>query len=138
MMFMGRGASIKGRIVCGVGKGAFFTQLGWVKEQCQQKLGFVPYPGTLNLEIEEDVLSLLGKACEECGHELVPPDSSSCAGMVVRVQVGDVPAAVVFLDESVRWHPANTIEIIAPVSLKSVLGAGDGETVEITLDAIGD
>ena len=40
-----------GKIVSGAGKAAFFTRLDWVLEQCTAKLGFAPFPGTLNIEI---------------------------------------------------------------------------------------
>ena len=43
--------TLTGKIVSGARQAAFFTQLDWVLEQCRQKLGFKPYPGTLNLEI---------------------------------------------------------------------------------------
>jgi len=45
---------ITGKIISGIKKGAFFTQLDWVQEQCLEKLGFKPFPGTLNLEIPDE------------------------------------------------------------------------------------
>jgi len=41
----------KGRIVSGMKEGTYYTsQQGYIR-QFQEKLGFIPYPGTLNLEI---------------------------------------------------------------------------------------
>ncbi|MCK5680315.1 DUF120 domain-containing protein, partial [bacterium] len=40
-----------GEIVKGAGKAAFFTQLDWVTKQCVAKLGFTPFPGTLNIRV---------------------------------------------------------------------------------------
>ena len=48
---------IAGKIICGVKQGKFFTQLKWFQEQCHEKLGFKPYPGTLNLEISGEYLT---------------------------------------------------------------------------------
>ena len=45
---------LTGNIVSGVRQGAFFTRLDWFQEQCQEKLDFKPYPGTLNIEISTD------------------------------------------------------------------------------------
>jgi CTP-dependent riboflavin kinase len=47
---------ITGKITSGTGEGAYFTQIGWVQQQCDEKLGFKPYSGTLNLEISEKFL----------------------------------------------------------------------------------
>jgi riboflavin kinase len=43
---------ISGTIESGAGKGAYFTQVDWVVEQCREKLDLTPYPGTLNVRIE--------------------------------------------------------------------------------------
>ena len=48
---------IAGKIVGGAKQGVFFTQLEWVREQCLKKLGFTPWPGTLNLAISMDRVS---------------------------------------------------------------------------------
>ena len=50
--------TIIGTIHSGAGKGAFFMQLDWVVRQCELKLGFVPYPGTLNLRVRDAGASL--------------------------------------------------------------------------------
>ena len=45
---------LKGKIISGLKKAAFFVQLDWVQEQCNAKLGFYPYPGTLNIEVSSE------------------------------------------------------------------------------------
>ncbi len=42
---------LTGVIHSGAGKGAYFMQLDWVVRQCEDKLGFTPFPGTLNVHI---------------------------------------------------------------------------------------
>ena len=64
---------LKGRVVSGAKKAAFFTQLDWVLEQCSEKLGFEPFPGTLNIEILPESLLDAESIQEEKGIELVPP-----------------------------------------------------------------
>ncbi len=39
----------------GQGQGRSFTRLDWVRRQFRDKLGFAPYPGTLNLQIDAKV-----------------------------------------------------------------------------------
>jgi riboflavin kinase len=42
----------KGRVVSGMGEGRYYTEQDGYVTQFKQKLGFIPYPGTLNVEIE--------------------------------------------------------------------------------------
>ncbi len=131
---MSKNLDLTGKIVCGAKQGAFFTQLDWVREQCWQKLGFVPWPGTLNLEIPLDSMSLIEELRAEEGIELVPPDSNYCSGRVFPVSIEGIPAAIVFPAEDVRVHGKNIIEIISPKWLKEALGVKDGDWVALAID----
>ena len=126
--------TITGKIVSGVKKGAFFTQLDWVQEQCQKKLGFRPYPGTLNLEIEEETIPIVETLRQAEGIELVPPDADFCTGRVYPVSVMGVSGALVAPAEDVSAHGKNIIEIIAPISLKEALDVRDGDEIMLTFN----
>lgn len=126
--------TITGRIVGGVKKGAFFTQLDWVQEQCQKKLGFRPYPGTLNLEIEEETIPIVETLRQAEGIELVPPNADFCTGRVYPVSVMGVSGALVAPAEDVSAHGKNIIEIIAPISLKEALDVRDGDEIMLTFN----
>ena len=125
--------TIAGTIVTGAKKGAFFTQLDWVQEQCQKKLGFKPYPGTLNLKIEKEKIPLIEVVYQQRGIEIVAPDSNFCTGHLYPVSVMGVPGAIVAPAEDVRVHGQNILEIIAPTSLKEALDVDDGDQVVLTL-----
>jgi riboflavin kinase len=43
----------KGKIVTGMGEGAYYMSLEGYKKQFQRKLGYEPFPGTLNVKIED-------------------------------------------------------------------------------------
>lgn len=125
--------TIIGRIVSGVKKGALFTELDWVQEQCLKKLGFKPYPGTLNLEIEEETIPVVEALRQGEGIELVPPDEGFCSGHVYPVSVMGVSGAIVAPAEDVGVHGKNIIEIMAPISLKEALDVADGDEIMLTL-----
>jgi len=125
---------IHGKIVSGTKQGAVFTQLGWVQEQCLEKLGFAPWPGTLNLEISTDRVALIEELKVKRGLELVSPDANFCSGHVFPVSIEGVPAAVVLPAEDVRVHEKNIIEIIAPQFLKDSLSVKDGDQVTVTIE----
>ena len=124
---------IPGKIVSGTKQGAFFIQLGWVQEQCLEKLGFEPWPGTLNLEISMNRVALIDELKVKRGLELVSPDANFCSGHVFPVSIEGVPAAVVLPAEDVRVHEKNIIEIIAPQFLKETLGVKDGDQVTLEI-----
>ncbi len=41
----------KGTVFSGKGEGRKFIELPWVKRQIEEKLGFTPYSGTLNIRL---------------------------------------------------------------------------------------
>ena len=125
---------IKGKIIGGAKQGAFFTQLDWVQEQCLDKLGFAPWPGTLNLEIPMDAVAVIEELKATKGLELVSPDSNYCSGHVFPVSIEGLPAAVVLPAEDVRVHAKNIVEIISPEMLKDTLDVKDGDQITITIN----
>ena len=124
---------LTGKIVSGVKQGAFFTQLDWVQEQCLEKLGFKPYPGTLNLEISVDDIPIIEALLSDEGIELIPPDSNFCSGYVIAISVSGISGAIVFPAEDVRLHGRNIIEIISPKGLKDTLKVNDGDEITLTI-----
>jgi len=124
---------ITGKIVSGAGEGAYFTQIDWVSRQCDEKLGFIPYPGTLNLELSEEFLVTVESLEKEKGVELISPDPKFCNGKAFPVLLGEMRAAIIMPEEKVRVHPKNIIEIIAPLNLKASLNLKDGDSVTVVL-----
>ena len=57
---------ISGIIQNGAGKGAYFTRLDWVVKQCKEILGYEPFPGTLNVCVEDEDLPLLDAVSSGC------------------------------------------------------------------------
>jgi CTP-dependent riboflavin kinase len=125
--------TIPGKILSGAGQGAYFTQLEWVRAQCLEKVGFAPWPGTLNLEIQMEHVAVIEEMRLKNGIELISPDDNFCSGYVMPAAVEGVSAAIVVPAEDVRVHKKNVIEIIAPQRLKETMGVKDGDTITITI-----
>ena len=130
---MGKDLVISGKIISGAGEGAYFTQIDWVQQQCNEKLGFKPYPGTLNLEISEEFFSSVERLDQKKGIELISPDPAFCNATVFKVSLLDITAAIILPEEKVRIHPKNIIEIIAPVNIKAFLKVKDGDFLNIAI-----
>ena len=125
--------SITGKIVSGAGEGAYFTQIGWVQQQCVEKLGFRPYPGTLNLQISKEFLPAIESLNQKKAIELVSPDDKFCNAVVFRISMGEISGAIILPEEKVRIHPKNIIEIIAPLNLKAALNMNYGDFLKIKI-----
>jgi CTP-dependent riboflavin kinase len=124
---------LTGKVVSGTRRAAFFTQLDWVQEQCAAKLGFKPYPGTLNIELSSQSLTNLRVLEKEAKTEFVPPDPKYCVARLLSVSLSSIAGAMIFPAEDVRIHGKSIVEIIAPVRLKDVLNIEDGDQVTLTV-----
>ena len=122
---------IKGVIESGAGKGAYFTQVDWVVKQCENKLDMTPFPGTLNVRIDDETVHHLAEFLVSADAELIPDDPAFCVARVKKVMVNGIAAALVLPSEDVRIHDNRTIELIAACSLKKHLGLEDGDGVTI-------
>jgi CTP-dependent riboflavin kinase len=128
---------IKGRIFSGMGEGAFFTCLEWVNRQCQEKLNFIPFPGTLNLRVEDEYLDIVIKLKEKEGILLMSPTPEFCHAKCFPVFIGSVRGAIIvpqaehFTNEV---HPPEVIEIIAPVNIKETLSVKDEDEIIIEVE----
>ena len=130
-----RTRELTGKVVCGVEKASFFTQLAWVQEQCLEKLGFEPYPGTLNLELLKESHRLIKELQGEEGIKLIPPDPEFCAATVFSVSLGSsVKGAIIVPSEEVNVHGKNIVEILAGIRLRDALGVVDGDLVTLAID----
>ena len=132
---MSKNRILTGKIISGIKQGAFFTQLDWVQEQCLEKLGFKPFPGTLNLEIPNGSVTIIDALQPQEGIELVPPDSNFCSGFVFPITVEGISGAIVAPAADVRVHAKNIIEIISHLGLKDALGLVDGDLVTLTISS---
>ncbi len=122
---------LSGKIVRGVKEGAFFTQLDWVQQQCLEKLGFRPYPGTLNLEISSEYLPIIEAMQAYEGVALSSPDPAFCSGKTLPAKVEGISGAIIIPPEEVRVHGKNIVEIIAPLSLKEALDVSEGDSITV-------
>ena len=128
--------SMTGKIVSGLGKGSYFVGLDWVQEQCMEKLGFRPYPGTLNLRIEGDALHLLEQLQNKKTEKLIPPDPEFCAAKVLPVTIENERGAIIVPDEAVRVHGKEVVEIMAPLRLKNALNVADGDSLTVVVSVV--
>ncbi len=128
---------ITGTIFSDLGTAASFMSLDWVQKLLREKLGFSPYPATLNLRLESEPEIIRWKEIrgQIKGLDVPPADGFFCHARLFPVQIGGKVKGAVLLPE-VRDYPVNKIEVVAPVHVKESLHVRDGEllTLEFVTD----
>ena len=120
----------KGKVFSGTGNGKKFVDLHWVKRQIDEKLGFSPYAGTLNIHLNKEGTAkkvLLEKAVGL----LIEPQAGYCPGILFIACIGALECAIV--SPKVPKYPRDVLEIIAPVCLREKLKLVDGSLVTVSV-----
>ncbi len=127
---MERGIVLRGRVFSGRGEGEFFVSL--YAKNIARAIGYTPYPGTLNVALEPEYISIARKVLDHRSAIVVEPPIKGFyriylwKALVREIEVHIVkPEATHYGDE--------VVEIIAPISLREALALRDGDPVEIVL-----
>jgi riboflavin kinase len=121
---------LNGKVFSGQGEGRTFLELPWVKQQIKNKLGFTPYPGTLNLRLSEENAKRR-KMLEEAPVLKVRPSEGYCTGLIYKAAIGNVECGVVIPE--IKGYPHNVLEVVAPTNLKRKLELKDGDDITVTV-----
>lgn len=122
---------LTGTVFSGDGDGKKFMELPWVKRQITEKLGFTPYPGTLNLKLTKETAKHR-KLLEKASAEKVLPAEGYCDGLLFKAFIGIVQCAIII--PQVAGYPNDLLEVIAPVYLRQALQLEDGCEVTATVN----
>ena len=120
-----------GTVSSGNGDGKKFLQLPWVKRQIEQKLGFTPYLGTLNLTLSEESAARK-KLLEKAPSKKVCPVEGYCSGLLFTALIDALECAIVVPE--VEGYPKTLLEVIAPLYLRDALQLKDGSEVTVTVN----
>ncbi len=114
-----------------LGRAASFMAVDWVEKSLTEKLGFAPYPGTLNLRLEAESMKTTWREVRRSpGIEIAAPDAAFCQARCFLVRIESKHQGAVILPE-VADYPADKLEVVAPVRLKDALGTADGSLVTL-------
>ena len=123
---------IIGIVTTGLGKAAYFLGQDFYKDQFKEKCGFTPFPGTLNLIVEEDKLEDIRLMKNSCKN-LIKPDQGFGAVRYIRAHLNkDIEGAIVFPDKTT--HDENYLEFISKDKLRDKYNFKDGDEVTLTID----
>jgi riboflavin kinase len=119
---------LEGKVTTGLGKGKYYMAKNVYQEAFEEKLGFKPFPGTLNLEVDEEKRKSFEESFEtykirdvyEDGERLSDVDVTPC-------RIKDVRCGLLKLEFT--DHPDSIAEIVAPVELREKFNLSDGDKI---------
>ena len=126
--------TIEGTVFSGLGEGAYYVTRPHYRKQFIQKLGFDPYPGTLNLKITSEYdVNMRSELDTYPGIEIsgyTNEERTYGSGKCFRAIVNNREKGVVVI--ALRTHyDSSVIEVIAPTSLRDRLKLKDGNKVKV-------
>lgn len=122
---------VEGEITTGLGKAAFFLSQDFYKNSFDEKCGFVPFPGTLNIIIPKEYLEEINSIKDSCENIIKPEGDFGAVKYIEATLNGEIKGAIVFPAKTV--HEENYLEFIAPMKLRDKLNLKDGDIVTLEI-----
>lgn len=128
-----RSVIIMGEVFTGLGEGAYYVSLNGYRTQIVEKLGFDPYPGTLNLKLTDPSDMYFREILSHRAGILIKgfSDGRRTYGSVkaFKAKMHNIDAAVLLIERT--HYGRDTLEVIAPVNLRQALSLKDGDRVSV-------
>jgi riboflavin kinase len=123
---------LQGTVTTGLGKGAYYIGLDEYQQLFNNRLGFKPFPGTLNLDVDPDRRQAFMEAADTVYIPAPVHDGERMsAADAHKITINEIEGAL--LDLEITDHPDSIAEIIAPINLRNAYGLEDGDTVTVML-----
>jgi riboflavin kinase len=132
--FEGGKIEFEGTIAKGLGEGGYYVSMEGYSRQMKEKLGFAPFPGTLNLKLDDQ-----GIIRRQQMLKLEPviisgfKDEKRTYGdlFAFKCRIESEECAVIV---PIRTHHGpEIIEVVCPFNIKKKLGKKDGDKVKVSL-----
>ena len=126
---------IRGKVFSGRGEGSFFVSI--YSKEFRKVLGFNPYPGTLNIKIEEeDLVGKYSSCLRKMKHFIIEPPRIPGAklGKVLVYPAIFNGLNVYIVRPAITVYKLDVIELIAEESLRETFSLKDGDEVEVEIN----
>lgn len=126
--------SLRGAVTSGLGEGRYYLSQPGYLVQFSERLGYRPYPGTLNVRVAGESLRTLAAVKDWSGTRI---DGFEASGRTFggatcySARLSGRPGHLIVPD---RTHYQDVIEFIAPECLRERLSLKDGATVAVELE----
>lgn len=121
---------LAGNVFAGKREGMKFIALSWANSQISQKLGFNPYPGTLNLRLSRDSAKLR-KLLVEKGKLKIKAAPGYCEGLIFKAHVAELECGVVI--PQLENYKDDVLEVVSSLNLRDKLQLRDGDQISVSV-----
>jgi riboflavin kinase len=126
----------EGNVISGMGEGAYYMSLEGYKRQFKEKLGYEPYPGTLNVRLSDQIY--MNGRLELGKHPSIFingfSDGTRTYGWVkcyrATINEGTIDNAAVLVLERTHYDDS-MLEVIGPISIKQAAGIKNGDRIKV-------
>jgi riboflavin kinase, archaea type len=127
-------STIAGAVASGLGEGRYYlSQPGYVV-QFQERLGYAPFPGTLNIRVGPKELLTVGTVKHWAGIRIDGFQASGRTFGGATCFPAHLRGQASHLIVPDRTHYQDVVELVAPVSLRETLRLKDGDQVEVGVE----
>ena len=126
----------EGNVISGMGEGAYYMSLEGYRRQFREKLGYEPYPGTLNVRLTDQIY--MNGRLELGKHPSIFingfSDGTRTYGWVkcyrATLNDGAIDNAAVLVLERTHYDDS-MLEVIASISIKQAAGIKNGDRIKV-------
>ena len=129
------GEELLGRLASGSGQGKHFTRLDWARRQFLDKLGIDPFPGTINLIVDDwESMKVWNRLKGTPGVRIDNPNDGphDCDARCNPVSIDGLIDGAIVLPEVAGYSPVQ-IEIIAAMGVRDALDIDDGDSLRLEI-----
>lgn len=120
---------IEGEVTTGFGKAAYFLSQEFYTKEFEKNLGFIPFPGTLNLIINEKYLDNINELKNNCKNLIKPGEGFGAVKYIKAILNDEIKGAIVFPAKTT--HEENYLEFICKDKLRDIKSIKDGDILSI-------
>ncbi len=123
---------LQGTVISGLGEGRYYMSLGPYVEQIAEKIGFAPYPGTLNLRLEPTSVQVRKRLDQMDWVRIqgfLAEGRTFGDARCLPCSIAGIPCGIIIPGRT--HYPDDILELIAPVSLREALGVNDMDEVKV-------
>jgi riboflavin kinase len=130
--------TVRGRVFSGMGKGRYYVGHPEYQKRFAATLGYSPYPGTLNVKLED--VGLIETLKELRSKDGIKVDSFMSEGESFSSltcfdgSIDGERVTLLFID--VTYYNETVTELISPSFLRGRFGLKDGDLVTFTVDVL--
>ena len=129
---------LRGAVTSGMGEGRHYISLSGYMRQFRERLGYEPFPGTLNVDLDEESVRIRARmdALEPIDIDGWTDDDRTygpafCWPAAITTGSGDRYGEVHAIAPERTHHGADQLELIAPEKLRETLDIDDGDELTI-------